>query len=128
MPELVDDLCDYVNDSWATSSSIHLAAMIMWRMNWIHPFTDGNGRTSRAVSYLVLCSHAGVLLAGSPTITELIVENRQPYYEALEAADKEFQRDQRLTSTTVLAMEELLTGLLAAQLRNALDAATKNKE
>jgi len=128
VPELVDDLCDYVNDSWATSSSIHLAAMIMWRMNWIHPFTDGNGRTSRAVSYLVLCSHAGVLLAGSPTITELIVENRQPYYEALEAADKEFQRDQRLTSTTVLAMEELLTGLLAAQLRNALDAATKNKE
>ena len=60
VPELVDDLCDYINDSWSNSSSIHLAAMIMWRMNWIHPFTDGNGRTSRAVSYLVLCAHAGV--------------------------------------------------------------------
>ena len=128
VPELVDDLCEYVNDNWANSSSIHLAAMIMWRMNWIHPFTDGNGRTSRAVSYLVLCSHAGVVLAGSPTITELIVENRQPYYEALEAGDREFQHEQQLTSTTVLAMEELLTGLLAKQLRNALDAATRNKE
>jgi len=127
VPELVDDLCDYINDSWSTNSSIHLAAMIMWRMNWIHPFTDGNGRTSRAVSYLVLCVHAGVLLAGSPTVTELIVENRQPYYEALEAADREYSRDRRLTSTTVVAMEGLLTGLLATQLRNALDAATKSR-
>lgn len=128
VPELVDDLCDYVNENWETRSSIHLAAMIMWRMNWIHPFTDGNGRTSRAVSYLVLCCHAKVLLAGSRTITELIVENRQPYYDALEAADEVYKRDGHLSSKTVLAMEELLTGLLATQLRSALDAATNAKE
>lgn len=126
--ELVDDLCDYVNETWETATSVHLAAMIMWRMNWIHPFTDGNGRTSRAVSYVVLCAHAKVLMAGTKIVTELIVENRLPYYEALEAADHAFEQDQRLTSTTVLDMEELLTGLLATQLRGALDAATGVKE
>lgn len=122
--ELVDDLCDYVNENWDTRSSVHLAAMVMWRLNWIHPFTEGNGRTSRAVSYLILCTHAKVLLAGSKTVAELIVENRELYYQALEAADAVYEQEGRLSSQTVVVMEELLTGLLATQLRTALDTAT----
>lgn len=43
---LVEDMCDYVNERWAQASAIHLAAYVMWRLNWIHPFADGNGRTS----------------------------------------------------------------------------------
>ena len=53
VPEMVEDLCDYVNTNWQ-SSAIHLAAFVMWNLNWIPPFTDGKGRTSRAASYLVL--------------------------------------------------------------------------
>ena len=49
--ELVENLCDYVNDHWETSSAVHLAAYVMWRLNWIHPFVDGNGRTSRVLSF-----------------------------------------------------------------------------
>jgi Fic family protein len=49
VPELVEDLCDYVNDHWTESSPIHLASYLMWRLNWIHPFADGNGRTSRII-------------------------------------------------------------------------------
>ena len=45
--ELVEDMCDYVNENWEAKSAIHLAAYIMWRLNWIHPFADGNGRLSR---------------------------------------------------------------------------------
>src|SRR5215831_1331534 len=55
VPELVEDLCDYVNANWMKATPIHLAAYVMWRLNWIHPFVDGNGRTSRTISYLVLC-------------------------------------------------------------------------
>ncbi|MBL8221394.1 MAG: Fic family protein, partial [Bryobacterales bacterium] len=29
---------------------------VMWRLNWIHPFFGGNGRTARSASYLVLCA------------------------------------------------------------------------
>jgi hypothetical protein len=33
--ELIEDMCDYVNDNWETSTPIHLAAYLMWRLNWI---------------------------------------------------------------------------------------------
>jgi len=60
----------------------------MWRVNWIHPFSGGNGRTSRSSIVLLLCARAGTWLGGSEkTIPEQIVDNRQPYYAALDAAD-----------------------------------------
>lgn len=121
---LVEELCDYVNDHWETRTSVHLASMIMWRLNWIHPFTDGNGRTSRAVSYLVLCAHSGFLLRGKETIPEQIVQDRIPYYEALEAADERYRVDGVLNEQTVEKMEELMRGLLAKQLRSAFDTAS----
>lgn len=124
VPELVEELCDYVNDNWQTRSSIHLASMVMWRMNWIHPFTDGNGRTSRATSYLVLCAHSGVLLRGSETIPEQIVADRLPYYKALEAADDRYRTEGALNSETVEKMEGLMRSMLARQLRSAFDSAT----
>jgi Fic family protein len=124
VPSLVDDLCDYVNENWKLVSAIHLSSMIMWRLNWIHPFTDGNGRTSRAVLYLVLCAHSQVLMAGTETIPEQIVGNRTPYYEALEAADNVFAGEGRLTQNTVVAMEELMRAMLARQLRSAFENAS----
>ena len=112
VPELIEDMCDYVNDHWEASTPIHLAAYVMWRLNWIHPFADGNGRTSRIVSYLVLSVRAGSLLPGMPTIPDQIVDNREPYFEALDAADLAFKNGQ----VDVSRMEELLASLLANQL------------
>jgi Fic family protein len=112
VPELVEDMCDYVNDHWDESTPIHLAAYVMWRLNWIHPFADGNGRTSRIVSYLVLSVRAGSLLPGTPTIPDQIVDNRKPYFDALDAADSAF-RNGRID---VAKMEDLLASLLANQL------------
>ena len=112
VPELIEDLCDYVNDHWQPSTPIHLAAYVMWRLNWIHPFADGNGRTSRIVSYVVLSVRAGAILPGTPTIPDQIVDNRSPYFDALDAADVACS-DGRLN---VSKMEELLGALLARQL------------
>src|SRR5580693_9003580 len=67
VPELVEEMCDYVNDNWGGKRAAHLAAYVMWRMNWIHAFTDGNGRTARAVSYLVLSVRLGMKVPGEPT-------------------------------------------------------------
>src|SRR5690606_23321684 len=75
VPELVEEMCDYVNDHWETATPIHLAAYIMWRLSWIHPFSDGNGRTSRMMSYIVLCVKLESVLPGHPTIPEQIVSN-----------------------------------------------------
>jgi fido (protein-threonine AMPylation protein) len=66
---------------------------VMWRLNWIHPFADGNGRTSRTVSYGILAIRAGNVPSGSPSIPEQIVQNRAPYFETLEAADESWKKD-----------------------------------
>jgi len=113
VPELVEDLCDYVNDHWENSTALHLAAYVMWRLNWIHPFADGNGRTSRTVSYVVLAIRAGFVPSGSPTIPDQIVQNRAPYFEALEAADESWKGK----ILDVSKMESLLETLLARQLK-----------
>jgi Fic family protein len=112
VPSLVEEMCDYVNDSWMTSSPIHLASYLMWRINWIHPFSGGNGRTSRAVSYLVMCARLGYRLPGALTIPDQIVEHRDPYYAALDAADLAWTQG----SLDVSVMEGLLSTLLARQL------------
>jgi hypothetical protein len=85
---LVQEMCDYVNENFHEKTALHLAAYVMWRLNWIHPFSDGNGRTSRAVSYIVLCSHVKILLPGTSSIPQQIEENRAAYFRALEAADE----------------------------------------
>lgn len=115
---LIEEMCDYVNDG-DDKSAIYLAAYIMWRLNWIHPFDDGNGRTSRAVSYLVLSVKTGMRLPGQNTIPEQIAENKEPYYKALEfadAAEKEHKID-------VSALEKLMSDYLAKQLVRVHEAA-----
>jgi Fic family protein len=112
VPELIEEMCDYVNEEWEASTPLHLAAYIMWRLNWIHPFADGNGRTSRILSYVVLSIRAGAVPPGTPTIPDQIVENRAPYFDALDAADAAWRNG----SIDVSKMEELLGALLAKQL------------
>jgi fido (protein-threonine AMPylation protein) len=112
VPELVENMCDHVNERWRDATAIHLAAYLMWRLNWIHPFADGNGRTARMTPYVVMSIKIGRVLAGTPTIPEQIVENRVPYFDALDAADEACKKGQIDVSKT----EGLLGALLANQL------------
>jgi Fic family protein len=120
VPGLVEELCDYVNDNWEKSTPIHLGAYVMWRLNWIHPFADGNGRTSRILAYVVLSIRAGFVLPGTPTIPDQIVDNRMPYFDALDAADDAFKHGGIID---VGKMEELISSLLAAQLAGFYESA-----
>lgn len=119
VPGRVEELCDYVNDNWTESSAIHLAAYVMWRLNWIHPFADGNGRTSRALSYVVLCVKLGYKLPGTKTIPYQIARNRKPYFDALDKADKTAKQGQ----LNLRAMEDLLEELLGEQLYDVVQQA-----
>jgi Fic family protein len=116
VPELVEELCEYVNTHW-DRSPIHLASYVMWRLNWIHPFVDGNGRTTRITSFVVLCVRLGYRVPGTKTIPEQIARNKKPYYEALEQADLAYDKDKRVD---VSAMESLLGTLLANQLAGVI--------
>lgn len=112
VPGLVEEMCDYVNENWAKMSSLHLASYVLWRLNWIHPFTDGNGRTSRACSYLVMCLKIGYPIYSGNSVPEQIAQDKKPYYDALEKADEAC----RGGVTDVTALEDLLETLLTRQL------------
>ena len=112
VPERIEELCDYINDKWTEKSPLHLSAYVLWKLNWIHPFTDGNGRTSRAASYMVLCIKLGYLLPGRMTIPEQISQDKRSYYQALEAADVAWGRG----VIDLSEMKELLSSMLAKQL------------
>lgn len=113
-------MCDWINDRFHTASPITLCAYTMWRLNWIHPFDDGNGRTSRAVAYFVLGASVGYRLPGRVTIPELIAANKAPYYRALELIDDSARREDEPALTP---MKELIEGYLAKQLAEAFEAA-----
>ena len=121
---LMEELCDWVNDNWTSESALTICAYVMWRLNWVHPFLDGNGRTSRAVSYLVLCAKIGDRLPGTLTIPEQIAAGREPYYQALEIADASWNEKK----LDVSEMEKLLTHYLGVQLASTFEQASKIEE
>lgn len=108
---LVEDMCRRANEE-ADWEPVETAAYLLWRLNWIHPFADGNGRTSRAVAYLALCVRLGVVLPGRITIPELIVADRGRYQRALEDADAAWSEG----VLDIGLMRELLEELLVLQL------------
>jgi Fic family protein len=80
---LMTELCDFINDNWHEKTAFYLSAYVMWKLNWIHPFTDGNGRTARTVSYMLLCLKLGYVLPGSPTVLQHLEEDRSHYIESV---------------------------------------------
>jgi Fic family protein len=120
--EEAERMCEYVNEKWVEATALHLGAYVLWKLNWIHPFSDGNGRTARAVSYVVLSIKLDSLLPGAPTIPEQIASNKKPYYDALEFADKALLAN--ANAVDVSALETMLDRMLAQQLVNAAKEAS----
>jgi Fic family protein len=109
----VDDMLARI-DMLRTSGAptLNVAAYALWRICWIHPFVDGNGRTARAIAYAVLCVGFGRVLPGTPTVPELIAMNRYPYWDALKAADEAWSHGE----LDVSGMEQLLAELVERQM------------
>lgn len=114
VPELMDRFLSTIHENWFLWSPTELGAYGLWRLNWIHPFIEGNGRTARAVSYYLMCARAGNLLPGRKIVPERIREDRKPYYDALKAADLAWEAGRLDLSL----MEDYLAGLLQAQLED----------
>ncbi len=87
VPDLVDRYISFIHENWFVLSPTMLASYGLWRLNWIYPFIEGNGRTARAACYYLLCVRGGALLGGRKIVPERIRENRLAYVNALRAAD-----------------------------------------
>jgi len=111
----MDDFVNTVNRNWEQTDPVVLASFVLWRINNIHPFINGNGRTARAASYFVLCVKAGGWLPGEVILPELLRQNREEYVAALAVAD------QSSSSGTVdlSVLHELISRLLTQQMASA---------
>ena len=75
----MDRFISMVQENWYVWSPTELAAFGLWRLNWIHPFIEGNGRTARAMCYFLLCVRSGSLLPGRRIVPERIKDDRNGY-------------------------------------------------
>jgi len=115
VPNLMDRFISFLHENWLELTSTELAAYSLWRLNWIHPFIEGNGRTARATCYYVLCTREGRLLPGKKIVPERIRENRDAYIEALVAADRAWE----FGNYDLGRLEAYLAQLLTEQLLDA---------
>jgi Fic family protein len=117
VPALMDRFFSVIHENWEIiGNPTVLPAYALWRLNWIHPFVEGNGRTARAACYYLLCLKQGQLLPGSKIVPERIRENRQPYYAALRSSDAAWDQG----DFNVSELAAYLDGLLIDQLSESI--------
>lgn len=111
LQDLMDDFMNIVNRRWAESDMFSLAAFVLWRLNRIHPFINGNGRTARAACFFVLCVKSGGWLPYDPILPELIKQNRDEYVSILQTIDE----SERAGNMDVSPLAAFLTKLITEQ-------------
>jgi len=113
VPNHMDRFFSFVHENWTLDGHpTEMAAYALWRLNWIHPFVEGNGRTARAACYYLICMKACAILPGRKTVPDRIRENRGPYYAALQDADRHWEQG----DYDVTRLSNYLQGLLMSQL------------
>ncbi|KAF2882298.1 hypothetical protein ILUMI_23863 [Ignelater luminosus] len=82
LPGLMQSYVEWLNSEEAQSMHpVRYAALAHYKLVDIHPFSDGNGRTSRLIMNLIL------LRAGYPPVM-ILKHHREKYYEYLNLANK----------------------------------------
>lgn len=114
---LVDEMVDKINLDRETHTAVERAAYAIWRINWIHPFPGGNGRTARALGYLILCIDLGRVPGGEPQFPTLIYDAAEDYTLALRHADA----GEKQGEPALLPMIELVDAAIMQQLRGFIE-------
>lgn len=81
VPRMMKELVDWLRQNRKAMHPVELAAVLHHRLVHIHPFFDGNGRTSRLLMNVVL------MQAGFP-LAVILKQDRKKYYRTLGEADK----------------------------------------
>jgi Fic family protein len=80
VPALMHELMEWFEENKDKLHPVELAAIFHHKLVYIHPFFDGNGRTSRLVMNLLLMSK------GYPLVI-ILKNDRKIYYKDLQKAD-----------------------------------------
>jgi Fic family protein len=113
VPKLIENFCDWLSKHFhfkqgqSFSETIIEAIISHIYIAWIHPFSDGNGRTARLIEYYLL------LRAGVPDIASHVLSNfynltRSEYYRRIELATE----TKDITPFLEYAIQGFLDGLI----------------
>ena len=111
---LLEDLCTFCNDD--ALPTVVQAAIAHAQFETIHPFVDGNGRTGRALIYMVL-RRRGLAVRTTPPISLVLATQARTYVNALDATRVEGPPE-RATSAL-----NRWTAIFAVAARRAVDDA-----
>lgn len=118
---MMDDFVNYVNRIWEKVDPVILSSYVLWRLNHIHPFINGNGRTARATSYFVLCAKSGGLLPGTTLLPELLTRDRVDYVAALKEVDQSYNKG----ALDITPLSNLMAKLIEEQLKSSDESSGK---
>ncbi|MDJ0918453.1 MAG: Fic family protein [Woeseiaceae bacterium] len=139
---LMDELLSFLNDGGNDQFAFIRVALVHHRFTWIHPFTNGNGRTVRLITYASLIQK-GFNVADGRIINPgaVFFSDRDTYNNMLAAADagtedgllmwcryvlegllREFQKIDRLLDIEDLRKQVLIPAIKQCRRRGEIDA------
>ncbi len=108
LPALMKELMDYVKK--ADELPLIKSCVFHYELEFIHPFSDGNGRMGRLWQTLILKEYAEVF--GFLPVESIIKERQKAYYDALSMSDKTGKSNpfiEFMLSVILEALEDLLS-------------------
>ncbi|MDR1971175.1 MAG: Fic family protein, partial [Treponema sp.] len=82
IPKLMEEFMEWYYEHKSKLSIVELAGWVHYKLVYIHPFIDGNGRMARLLMNLILLQN------GYPPAVILNIDRRK-YYQVLKEADRE---------------------------------------
>lgn len=87
--QYMSELVGFINNQDKPKYDLMKMALAHHRFGWIHPFSNGNGRTVRLLTYALLIKYGFNVQAGGRVLnpTAVFCNDRDKYYEMLSLAD-----------------------------------------
>jgi Fic family protein len=85
----MDELVRFINEAHGSQFDLLKDAIVHHRFTWIHPFTNGNGRVARLLTYAMMAKQGFIDASGIRALnpTAVFGSNREEYYDHLSKAD-----------------------------------------
>lgn len=104
VPSYMQELVAFINQPDAPKYDLIKVALAHHRFGWIHPFSNGNGRVVRLLTYALLIKYGFNVQAGGRVLnpTAVFCNDRDKYYSMLALADSGTSEGKEAWCTYVL--------------------------
>lgn len=104
VPGYMRELVDFINREDQPKYDLMKVALAHHRFGWIHPFSNGNGRVVRLLTYALLIKYGFNVSTGGRVLnpTAVFCNDRERYYSMLALADTGTKNDLESWCTYVL--------------------------